>query len=143
MLLFALSFCTQPIEIYGDNQIEIPIVTNSDLDEYGTSNPIVSDSLLDVRKLLGISTYRLNEIEHSLDRINNEFNTNRKNLTLTVGGEVFQLNKKHLELKSKVRESLNYRGASWLEFEEGLTADLDMLEEAISEFNERREITNK
>ncbi|WP_158856258.1 hypothetical protein [Lunatibacter salilacus] len=140
ILLFALSYCAQPSEINGDHKNDVPVDTTSGLEEYGTGNPIESDSLLELRKFLGISTYRLNEIEHHLDQINSEFNTDRKNLTLTVGGEVFQLNKKHLELKSKVRESVNYTGTSWLAFEAALTAELDMLEEAISNFKEMRKL---
>lgn len=114
--------------------------TNAVSENKETSRPIAADSLLDMRKYLGIATYRLNEIEDSLDKINTQFNAEKRNLSLELGGRVYQLNKKHLELKTRIRKSLNSTdAASRLELEATLTDELDLLEAAISIFNENRE----
>lgn len=139
ILMVALSYCTQPLKDERENTNMMAEETTAVLENQETSVQVASDSLLDMRKYLGVATYKLNEIEHSLEKINTQFNAERRNLSLEMGGRVFQLNKKYLELKTKVRKSSNSTDASWLEFEAILTNELELLEEAISIFNESRE----
>lgn len=140
ILLVALSYCSQPLKNDMENTNITAEETNAVSENKETSRPIAADSLLDMRKYLGIATYRLNEIEDSLDKINTQFNAEKRNLSLELGGRVYQLNKKHLELKTRIRKSLNSTdAASRLELEATLTDELDLLEAAISIFNENRE----
>jgi hypothetical protein len=135
LFLFSLNHCTAP-------EVTTPVKTNEDSDNFSDTSPesavleeMRQDSLTFERNKI-VLTKKLNELEGKLERFNIEFNNERKDLSLVRGGEIFQLNKKHLELKARLRESLTYT-LTWSESHATLTEELETLEKAIGDLEKK------
>ena len=138
ILLFEFSYCAQPKEIHnGDIPVKEIAEQSNDLEMKDNPTLFETDSMTSFRIYLNLSDTKLQNIGRELDQMNSWITTENSDMTLALGGELFQLNKKRLELKTIIRKSLDNADTSFEALEATLTEDLEILEASVSDFKER------
>lgn len=136
VILLAFAYCTDPTKIYKLNDATEITEDRSETLAQEKGRRLKIDSTVSFRLNLNEYTNRIIEIENHLNQFKSELDAESK-LTLALGNEVFQFNKKILELKVQIRESLNYPSTSWASFEAMLAEELDIMEASIADFKKR------
>jgi hypothetical protein len=126
--------CSNPTEVYkrdipGDDLIDrSSLLVYPDTDQ-NVENPAANQPWSSLKLIQ--YTDRIKQIESNLERIRVRL-TSENMLTLPVGGELFTLSKKVLDLKLQMREALIYPRVSWEVFEPKLIAELEELEASLA-----------
>jgi len=140
VLLACMSYCTQPTtEKSDETQLEAIAEQPNGIEALEDNRVLKVDSMGSVQNYMDISNDRTEENRKNLRQINNEIKSEKSERKLAFEGEIFQLNKKNLELQAQTADSLNYQGVSWEDFKANLNNELDMLEASIAELKVRIE----
>lgn len=102
-IVSGFSYCAKPVE--GKNEVPaIDFLDNlKDAEEVNEEPMLVRmDSVSEYQGYINAIQFRLNENTKNLDNIKSEFKSDKNKARLDFEGEVFKLNKKNLELKSRV-----------------------------------------
>jgi hypothetical protein len=138
-LVWGFSFCAKPVE-EKDEKIE-SIVQNLNDDLEGDEGLRLAkiDSVFEFQKYINLTKYRLDQNTKNLDDIKSEFKSDKSKVRLAFEGELFNLNKKNLELKSRVNDSQksqnNLVDTNYIE----LDKEIDILESSIIDLRKRGE----
>lgn len=139
-LISGFSYCTEPakeknekaaLEIQ-DNQIEALKIN----EEFSLA---VIDSVFEFQEYINATKFRLSENTKNLDDIKSEFKSDKSKIMLAFEGEVFKLNKKNLELKSRVNDSLKYQTGLEDPYFTELDKEIGILESSITDLRKRSE----
>lgn len=126
--------CSNPTEVYkrdipGDEVIDrSSLLVYPDTDQNAES-PAANQPWSSLKLIQ--YTDRIKEIETNLERIRASLTSENK-LTLPVGGELYDLSKRILDLKLQMREALLYPRVSWEAFEPKLIEELEELEASLA-----------
>jgi hypothetical protein len=133
------TYCGKPAKEKNEKaalEIQDLIDTLKVNEEFGL---VVINSVFEFQEYINATRFRLSENTKNLDDIKNEFKSEKSKIRLAFEGEVFRLNKKNLELKSRVNDSLKYQiSLSDLYFTE-LDKEIDILESSITDLRKRSE----
>ncbi len=139
-LVLGFSYCAQPakeknekaaLEIQ-DNQIE----AMRGKEEFKL---IVIDSVFEFQEYINETQFRLSENTKNLDDIKRELKSDKSKVRLAFEGEIFRLNKKNLELKSRVNDSVKYHNSLGNPFFNEIDKEIDILESSITDLKKRSE----
>jgi hypothetical protein len=99
----------------------------------------VIDSVFEFQEYINATKFRLSENTKNLDDIKSEFKSDKSKIRLAFEGELFKLNKKNLELKSKVNDSLKYQTGLEDPYFTELDKEIGILELSITDLRKRSE----
>nr|MBI1230525.1 hypothetical protein [Cytophagales bacterium] len=133
--ILGLVSCADPTEVYkrdipGDEVIDrssLLVYPNTD---QNVENPAANQPWSSLKLIQ--YTDRIKEIETNLERMRASLTSENK-LTLPLGGELYDLSKRILDLKLQMREALLYPRVYWEAFEPKLIEELEELEASLAE----------
>lgn len=140
VLMLGFSYCAKPVEEKNENgAFKIQDNFNDNLKGDEGLSLVMIDSVFEFQEYINETKFRLSQNTKNLEDIKSEFKSDISKIRLTFEGELFNLNKKNLELKSRVNDSLKYQNNLADAFYTELEKEIDILESSITDLRKRSE----
>ena len=138
--MLGFSYCAKPVEEKNENgAFKIQDNFNDNLKGDEGLSLVMIDSVFEFQEYINETKFRLSQNTKNLEDIKSEFKSDISKIRLTFEGELFNLNKKNLELKSRVNDSLKYQNNLADAFYTELEKEIDILESSITDLRKRSE----
>jgi hypothetical protein len=140
VLISGFSYCAEPAK--EKNEKAVLEIQDNLKDAIKADEELIlvrMDSVFEFQEYINATKFRLSENTKNLDDLKSEFKTDKSKIRLAFEGEVFKLNKKNLELKSRVNDSLKYQTGLEDPYFTELEKEMNKLELSIIDLRKRSE----
>lgn len=134
--MLGFSYCAEPVEEKNEN---VAFKIQDDLKGDEGLSLEITDSVFEFQEYINETKFRLSQNTKNLEDIKSEFKSDISKIRLAFEGELFNLNKKNLELKSRVNDSLKYQNNLADAYYTELEKEIDILESSITDLRKRSE----